>query len=652
VRPTVLCVDDDRNLCQIIGKALTTEGYLVRMAHDGDEALASLTEEPPDLVLLDLLLPKRDGFSVLEAVRGLKGEAAKLPVVLLSGCLRSPEYVERAQALGANALLTKPVPLEELLRTIASHLTTTASVEPAKKTQVPLAGSLADVPFPALLHHLHGLRASGVLHLQHGKRKKSLQIRDGYPVAVKSNLVNECLGNFLVRMGRITETDLNESLRRLKTGEGLQGQILVAMQVLSEDEVSTAIRDQAEEKLFEIFEWSGGGFEFQLGGRIEGGNGLSLDRSPANVILDGVRKRFPLARVDSFLGAHAERFVAQGESPFYRFQEIDLEPGESQLLGELDGSRRLRDLLGAPDGVRRTLYGLVVTDLLELRAALPDARTAAQKPLPPPAVKAKAPAPEAKRAPVAAKAPRRPDPAEEALRAELTAMAERLRGRSYFEILGVNERASDEDIRSAYVLLAKRTHPDRYSGVSEPLKRLAEEIFGLVSKAYENIGDARRRFEYVLAQRQGVRDAEAHDEGQRALQAELQFQQGEAKLRARQYGAAIECFAWAVKLFPEEGEYHVHLGWAEYLANPSDESAIEKALARIKQGAKLAPDRDKPFLYLGRIYQAKGRGALAEKMFTRAVSNKPDCIEALRELRLLHMRREKEKGLIGRLLRR
>ncbi len=78
----------------------------------------------------------------------------------------------------------------------------------------------------------------------------------------------------------------------------------------------------------------------------------------------------------------------------------------------------------------------------------------------------------------------------------------------------------------------------------------------------------------------------------------------------------------------------------------------QRALARIKQGAKLAPDRDKPFLFLGRVYQAKGRGDLAQKMFTRAVANKPDCIEALRELRLLHMRREKEKGLLGRLLRR
>jgi len=635
LQPTILCVDDDRHLCQIIAKALSSEGYLVRMAHDGEDAIASVGEEAPDLVLLDLLLPRRDGFAVLEAIRALPGDAAKTPVVLLSGCLRSPDYVEKAKALGASAMLPKPAPLEELLRVVASQLPVARS--PRRRGNVPLSGSLADVPFPALLHHLHGLRATGVLQLQHGRRKKALLLRDGYPVAVKSNLVNECLGNLLVRTGRISEEVFSESLQRVKAGEGLQGQILVAMQVLSEDEVSAALRQQAEEKLYEIFSWTGGGFEFQSGARLEGANGLPADHGPARVILQGVRRRFPISRVDAFLGARGDELVAQGESPFYRFQDVEIEASEAELLRSLDGTRPLRELLRGPEGLRRTLYALITCDMLELRRGDPSRATAA--------------APEGDRRPEPEQAPHS-DPAEEALRAELTANAERLRGRNYLEILGVNERCSDEDVRSAYVLLAKRAHPDRYSGASEPVKKLAEEIFGLVSKAYERLSDVRRRMEYQLELRQGAKDAEELDEGQRALQAELQFQKGEQRLRARQFAEAVECFEWAVKLYPEEGEYHAHMGWAEYLAHPDDKGRVDKAIQRIKQGAKLAPDRDKPFLFLGRIFQARGRTELAERMFTRAVSNKPDCIEALRELRLLHMRREKEKGLLGRLLRR
>ncbi|MCC6641281.1 MAG: response regulator [Deltaproteobacteria bacterium] len=623
MRPIVLCVDDDRNLCQILARALTSEGYLVRVAHDGDEALASVGEEPPDLVLLDLLLPKRDGFAVLEALRGLGGDVAKVPVVLLSGGLRSPQYVERARALGASAMLAKPTPLDELLQTIARQLPNACESDPEPSSHVPLTGSLVDVPFPALLHHLHGLRATGVLQLQHGKRKKALQLKDGYPVAVRSNLVGECLGNFLVRTGRISERDLDESIRRLKSGEGRQGEILVAMQVLAEEEIGPALSAQAEEKLFEIFEWTGGGFEVQIGACLDGGSGLALERSPANLILHGVRRRFPLSRVDAHLAASAERFVAQNESPFHRFQEIDLDPDEMRLFGSLDGSRRLSDLLGSPEPVRRTLYALLATDLLEL---IDGGRAASTAP----------PVPSA------------PEPAADALRGELTALAERMRGRTWFDILGVTERSSDEEVRSAYVALARRTHPDRYSGASEPVKRLAEEVFGLVSKAYEALGDGARRARYAFE----ARNAGDLDEGRRALEAELQFQQGEAKLRARKYAEAAECFGRAVELYPEEGEYHARLGWTEYLSGPDDAAVCERALARIKHGARLAPDRDAPFLYLGRIFRATGRTDLAEKMLTRAISNKPDCIEALRELRLIHMRREKGKGLIGRLLRR
>ncbi|HKE12866.1 MAG TPA: J domain-containing protein, partial [Myxococcota bacterium] len=243
-------------------------------------------------------------------------------------------------------------------------------------------------------------------------------------------------------------------------------------------------------------------------------------------------------------------------------------------------------------------------------------------------------------------------PAEDVLRAELAQLAARMRGKNYFEVLGVPETVTDDGVRRAYVELAKKTHPDRYSNASDAVRRLSEEVFGLVSKAHETLVESRRRNEYLLERRQGERAAAELEEGQKAVQAELQFQQGEVKLKRRDFAGAVECFRWAVKLYPEEGEYHAHLGWAKYLAEPNDRAVLKDALENVKKGAKLAPDREKPYLYLGRLYQAAGRADIAEKMFARCVQIKSDCVEALRELRLMHMRREKEKGLIGRLLRR
>jgi Tfp pilus assembly protein PilF len=79
---------------------------------------------------------------------------------------------------------------------------------------------------------------------------------------------------------------------------------------------------------------------------------------------------------------------------------------------------------------------------------------------------------------------------------------------------------------------------------------------------------------------------------------------------------------------------------------------VAEALEHVRRGLKTATHREKPFLFMGRLHKAMGQNEVAEKMFTRAVQIQPECVEALRELRLINMRREKQKGLIGRLLKR
>ncbi len=91
-------------------------------------------------------------------------------------------------------------------------------------------------------------------------------------------------------------------------------------------------------------------------------------------------------------------------------------------------------------------------------------------------------------------------------------------------------------------------------------------------------------------------------------------------------------------------------GYALHMCHPDDTQIVQEALEHAKRGMKLASDREKPYLLMGRLCKAIGRPGAAEKMFTRAVQIQPDCVEALRELRLINMRRHRSKGLIGRLL--
>jgi CheY-like chemotaxis protein/curved DNA-binding protein CbpA len=642
---TILCIDDDRHFCQILGRALSQSGWQVETVHDGERGLGRIRELSPDLVTLDVMLPRFDGFTVLEILRR-DAEISKTPVLLITGCTLTPENEQRAQALGAAAVLRKPVPLDQLLALVEKHSRSAepsasgAKPKPAAKAPpelIEIGGPLEDLPFAAVLHHLHGLRASGVLALESGKKKKQVQLREGMPVAVRSNLVQETLGQLLLASGKITPDVLHESLTRSQRGEGMVGKILVAMHMLDEEDLAMALRRQAEEKLLEVFGWEIGASKFHPGTRIKGtANTLALKRGAASLILEGVRTRMPLQAIDRYLAERADQIVVPGESPFYQYQEVELSVGERTLLERLDGRQRLGALARGGEPLRRTLYALSVLELVDLRAT-------ASKP------KRKE---ETLPARPAETKPQQGAQSEGALRNELTAMAERMRNADAFLVLDVARNASEDDIRNSYANLAKRTHPDRFVSASTVVHRMAEEVFGMVSAAYEAIGDPVSRVKYLRGEADRRKlEAEIQD-GQRAVRAELDFQKGEAALRARRPDLALEHFTKAADTYPDEGEYHASLGYALHLTKPSDPTTLKKAYAFIQKGRKLAPDRAKPYLYLGRLALAEDRAEVAEKMFGRAVQLDPDCLDALRELRLINMRREKSKTIVQRILRR
>jgi|HubBroStandDraft_1064217.scaffolds.fasta_scaffold57702_4 CheY-like chemotaxis protein len=117
-RKTILIVEDELVQLTMVAKLLKSADYDVMEARDGMTAIALARKELPDLVLLDLGLPRGDGFHVMERLQ-LLPYTAKIPVIVLSS--RTPEEAEEPSRLaGAVAYLQKPVNTAKLLRVMAA----------------------------------------------------------------------------------------------------------------------------------------------------------------------------------------------------------------------------------------------------------------------------------------------------------------------------------------------------------------------------------------------------------------------------------------------------------------------------------------------------------------------------------------------------
>lgn len=101
----VLIVEDDEFLQSLGAKRLETEGYEVFMAQDGQKAIESIPEVLPNLIFLDLLLPIKNGFEVLESIKN-DPRTKDIPVIVFSN-LGQQEDVDRAKSLGAQDFLIK-----------------------------------------------------------------------------------------------------------------------------------------------------------------------------------------------------------------------------------------------------------------------------------------------------------------------------------------------------------------------------------------------------------------------------------------------------------------------------------------------------------------------------------------------------------------
>jgi len=111
-RPVVLAADDDTDVLELVTFRLERSGYTVLQAHDGEEAWALAREVKPDLAVLDVMMPKLDGFELTRRIRADEA-TRRIPIILLTARAQDPDVQEGFDA-GADDYLRKPFSPQEL----------------------------------------------------------------------------------------------------------------------------------------------------------------------------------------------------------------------------------------------------------------------------------------------------------------------------------------------------------------------------------------------------------------------------------------------------------------------------------------------------------------------------------------------------------
>lgn len=141
VQKTVLIVEDEKNIVDILRFNLQREGYQTLEAYDGEEGLSLARTKNPDLILLDVMLPKMIGFDVCKTLRA---EGNNVPVIILTAREEETDKVFGLE-IGADDYMTKPFSMRELIARVGANIRRTGmlTTPPTATNSMPVAGDLS-----------------------------------------------------------------------------------------------------------------------------------------------------------------------------------------------------------------------------------------------------------------------------------------------------------------------------------------------------------------------------------------------------------------------------------------------------------------------------------------------------------------------------
>lgn len=247
----------------------------------------------------------------------------------------------------------------------------------------PPKGSLRKVPFPRLIREVARRKLDGSLYLLSGQTKKVVFFAKGQPVFVRSNVLSECLGQILAQEGLITQEQCEQTLEAIRRTGKKQGELLVEMGILSEGNLRYGLEAQLRAKLFEIFAWEEGRYQFKTEAP-EMQFGITFKASAEGVIVEAIQDQYSEDRASEALEPVASKYPVLLDDAVTA-AELVLLPEERHFLACLDGSRTLREVLEGSSSPevptpRSLMCGVLLAGLIKL---VDTAQPRRERPAPP-----------------------------------------------------------------------------------------------------------------------------------------------------------------------------------------------------------------------------------------------------------------------------
>ncbi len=453
------------------------------------------------------------------------------------------------------------------------------------------------------LRKIHFNKLSGQLFFKRGSVQKQLHFREGELVQAKTNVTEERLGEIMFKLGKIS-SEAHSQLERYITPDQAIGKTLSQEGMISKRSVDDGLAYQIKEIALSLFPHFDGEIVFQEKPAVEEEDLLSRVNVPY-LIEDGVRRMGFHSALQKYLEKKAPYLKSKTFLSLLTEEEKEMldkvkEGKESEVL--------LRSLKYNREFFWKSLYLFYCLNLIDFRDK-DQIRTEEAGEKDSEVDKARS----------------------QAQLEEVLAFKEKLPTSDYYQILGSTKNASDEDIKKAYFLLARKFHPDRFSSSLSPQNRaLVEDVFDSITKAYRTLSNEALRKGYDLkAPAFGARPGES---GRDSLKkADHKFRQAKTLHSQGRYEDAIIVLEEVIRLDRTKGGYFLLLAMSE----AKIPSMRRKAEMDFLKAIELEPWNPECYVGLGVLYRQEGMTLKATRLFQKALEYDDEHEIARKEMEAL-----------------